>query len=285
MPEGRRLIAAFVGGAVAASLLFALPLHTIRERVGELEEDHAALRTSLNQTAGHRLVDAGEAVGTADLSEPGASGLASAHAHVASARGMINLTDPGDGQALRALDRAEGVLGQAADAAGCDLLPLRSPPGRALPMLAQGLSAMGQRLVDGERPAPAQVEGAAVTLGDALGPWLERSTRIENATLSVGNQSTHVQVTLAGQLPAERCRGSFEVEVCRIAERTEGCVTWNGTDGPFEVLGQQSFEVPVPAPLDETQRVTVTVRDVQAGVHSSDTCELAPRDGASCPTG
>lgn len=284
MAIGKRLIITFVAGFLAASLLFALPLVTIRDRVAQLEEENVELAQQVNRSAGEQLVRAGTLLGEADITDPTATETIRAGAHVRAADALLNQTATPN-LTHRALEGTAKALSGLSSASQCGLITPASPPTRAYAVLAGSLEAQGEALIAGERVKPAQVIGVASTLWDGLGSWLERYMAPANATLSLGS-TTHVDVRLDGAVPLDRCRGSFSVEVCLVEDDEPAtCRTTNGTDAAFEALGPDTLRAPAPTPTNSTEAVQVTLSDARGPWSGQRSCTMAAEDGASCPDG
>lgn len=280
MAPGRRLIAAFVGGLLAASLLFALPLVTIRDRVTQLEEEQGDLKVALNRTAGDQLVAAGDAVAAANLTPEDAPAWTRASARVEAAGAMANLTSPLTDREAGAIDVTARALDRVGAATACGLLTPESPPARHQASLGTILGGAGQALANGGGVPAAALTTPVTVLSSSLDAWASERVGIVNATLDLDDE--RVEVNLTGPVPAERCRGSMVVEVCRLSERTEGCFSIEATGPRFEVLDAHVFVVDAMSATNATDAFRVTVTDTHAGQTGSSSCEMPATDGATC---
>lgn len=278
---GRRLIAAFVAGIVASAFLFAFPLWTIRERVMDLQEQEAKREIELREATGATLVDAANATARWSPST-GPEPLERARLDLAAARALVNLTQPANGTLDPALAATDSLIGDLSEATRCQLLDPSSAVPRGTAHLATLLRGVGLAIADGEDVGPAQIEGAVETVREPLRKEaLSRS--IENATLSIGNDTAHVSVTFDRPLPAPGCRDRLTVEACVLGDASDPlCRSTEAADTPLEVLDERTIRAPSPVPTNETENVRVVVQDIQLGEQLRAGCLMPARDGAGC---
>lgn len=265
--SGKRLLVAFVAGMVAASLLVALPLYTIRERVLDLEDQHAATARAANATAGTHLV---EAAGTLDAWTTGeASDVEAADVHASAAADALALT-PEPGPALAAVEAANATLASAADAGACGVLEPRSPSGSALSELAGALEATGRALLDGEPVDASTLEARAGDADRALEAHLAGLARVETGL--VETTSERARAILAGPLPVEGCPGAVSLEVCLLGAGEQVCT---GPEGAaIEREGSHTVSAPVPGTVAQPREVEVRVETAVAGVAGTGQVEV-----------
>lgn len=266
--SGKRLLAAFVAGMVAASLLLALPLYTIRERVLDLEEREQATASAANATAGAHLLEAAE--GLTAFSEGSPGSLAGGPAHASAARDALAL-GPEPGPALESLDAANETLSLAADAGACGVLEPRSPAGSALSRLAGALEATGRALVEGDPVDASALEAAADDADRTLEAHLSGLARLETA--SVETPSERARALATGPLPAEGCPGGWSVEVCLVGAGEQVCTDPSEASG-VEREGRHTVSAPVPGTVAQPRGVEVRVETTVAGVESTGQVEV-----------
>lgn len=278
---GRRLIAAFVAGMVASAFLFAFPLWTIRDRVMDLQEQEAMREIELRRATGARLVDAANATARWSPST-GAEPLEQARLELAAARALVNLTQPANGTLDPALAATDSLLAGASEATRCQLLDPESAVPRGMAHLATALRGAGLAITEGEEVGPAQIEGTVETVrGSLQKEALSRS--IENATLTIGNDTAHVTVVFDRPLPAPGCRDQLSVEACLLGDEPDPvCRSTQAPGTPLEVVDERTVRAPSPMPTNDTDDVRVVVQDTQLGETFRAGCLMAPRDGGHC---
>lgn len=278
---GRRLIAAFVAGIVASAFLFAFPLWTIRERVMDLQEQDAKREIELREATGAKLIDAANATARWSPSA-GSAPLEQARLDLAAARALVNLTQPANGTLDPALAATDSLFASAGEATRCQLLEPSSAVPRGMAHLVTALRGVGQAIAEGQEVGPAQVEGTVETLRETLRKEaLSRS--IQNATLSIGNDTAHVSVTFDRPLPAPGCRDRLSVEACLLGDEPDPlCRSTQAAGTRLEIVDERTIRAPSPVPTNGTDDVRVVVQDTQLGETLRAGCLMPARDGAGC---
>lgn len=278
--SGRRLLVAFATGAIAASLLFAIPLFTIRDRVQELQAQEDRRLASMRGQMAEALEAAGAQLAAPGLASTG--NLTRAGVQVGTAAGLANVTEPANGSLASTLTGTSRFLQHLVEARACNLIAQPDVLATGLSHLASQLARTASALRADERVSPATVEGTLRTVAAALGQQL-RERGLANATLELAGESAHVRVALGGPGPAIGCRSELAIEACAMdGEQVLACERTNGTASAFERVGQSTVRVPAPEPSDGASGVRVTVTDLQLGRSIEASCVLEPRDGASC---
>lgn len=263
--SGKRLLAAFVAGMIAASLLVALPLYTIRERVLDLEEREDEAARAANRTAAEHLLEA--SAGVEAWVNGTSPNLVGASLHAAVAQEGTTRALAGDTAPLPdALERAQEALSTAERAAACGVLERRSPGGTALLHLGQALDRAGQRLSAGERVDVAVLDGTTEATTRTLEAHLSGLASLQDANVSVPSERVHV--VAGGPLPEPTCRDALDVDVCLVGAKEQCTSTRTGTV-PLDREGSRGLAVPVPGEVDAVERVQVNVETRVAGVSST----------------
>lgn len=253
---GKPVLAAFAAGVVAAALLFALPLISLRGEVQRFDEEQRALAADANATAAEHLRSAATALDGWAGAPPGAIDRAREEVRAAATALELAAHARGDDGLAVAAANARGALDRAADAAACGVLEPRSPAGSALADLARALDAAGTSRSDGTLPGPGPLPQAAGALEQRVRETLAASARATNVTLH--GDAVRAEVHLAGPLPSEACRGSLVAEACLVEGGARTCERTSFDEVPGAWTTPRSAAVPVPG--NATGEATVEVR-------------------------
>lgn len=269
--RGRGLLIAFIAGFLGAALLLALPLLTIRDRVIELDDAHAALQRTLNESAAEHLLEAHHAIQAWNRTHEATLQNATTHVHTASRLVALTPNRPHDSPTLtETLHEASNALDHATALDACALFPPTSTAQNATAKLGEALGTLSQQLSSTQPPTPGPAHQAATEAQDALQHLATGHATIRGLTLQADQAA--IRVSVETPLPNDGCLPTVKATVCTTPNGA--CETTNGQDAGFARQGQTAFTVPVPQPAPPIAAVTVSLTSTAGQTTTQDSADL-----------
>lgn len=269
--RGRALLLTFVAGFLGATLLLALPLLTIRDRVIELDDAHASLQRTLNESAAEHLLEAHHAIDAWNRTQQATLQNATTHVHTASNLVALIPHGPDDSPTLNGtLHEASNALDHANALDACALLPPTSTAQDATAKLGEALGTLSQQLASTQPPTPAPAHQAAIEAQDALQHAAKAHATIMGLTLQADQAA--IRVSVEDPFPNEACLPNVNATVCTTPNGL--CETTNGQHAGFTRQGETAFTVSVPQPEPSIATVTVDLTSTVGQTTNQDTASL-----------